>query len=122
MELKGDFFQIISTTPADNGFAAIVRLNPDHIIYKGHFPGHPVTPGVIQLQIIHELLEEYTGNKLKLNTISNCKFLKVLDPEIDQFFELEFILKRTGDELNVKTTGQSGSDTIIKIESVYVIR
>src|SRR5688572_781920 len=114
MKLKGDFFQIISTTEADNGFTTVVRLNPDHIIFKGHFPGHPVTPGVIQLQIIHELLEEHIGKNLKLDTISNCKFLNVLNPDIDPLFELNCLLQTNADLFTVKTTGKSGSNTIIK--------
>lgn len=119
MKLKGDLFRVISTAVKDNGFVSSVMLNPDHIIFKGHFPGHPVTPGVIQLQIIHELLEEHTGVKLKLIGISNCKFLKVLDPGIDSLFELDYMLKKNGDFINVKTIGTSGLNTVIKLESVY---
>ena len=119
MKLKGDFFQIISTTTMHNGFTTIVRLNPNHIIFKGHFPGHPITPGVIQLQIIHELLEEYLGRKLKLSTISNCKFLNVLDPAKNSLFELECHFQNTGNYISAKTTGISGTITIIKLESVY---
>jgi 3-hydroxymyristoyl/3-hydroxydecanoyl-(acyl carrier protein) dehydratase len=35
---------------------ATIRLNPDHAIFAGHFPGQPVVPGVCMLQIIKELL------------------------------------------------------------------
>ena len=121
MKLKEDFFQIITTTVLDNGFTTTVRLNPDHIIYKGHFPGHPITPGVILLQIVHELLEGQMGNKLKLETIPNCKFLHVLDPGIDPLFKLEFSYQKSGNSVLVSTIGKSGVNTIIKMESVYVI-
>ena len=119
MKLKDDFFQILTTTIADDGLSSIVRLNSDHIIYQGHFPGHPITPGVIQLQIIHELLEEHLGIKIKLMNISNCKFLNVLDPVIDSSFELDCRLQKSGDLIAIKAIGKSGSNTIIKLESVY---
>ena len=57
MRLNGDFYRIESRledrTLGQSGFKVI--LNPDHLIYKAHFPGQPVTPGVCILQIIQEL-------------------------------------------------------------------
>ena len=58
MRLNGDFYRIESRledrTLGQSGFNVI--LNPDHLIYKAHFPGQPVTPGVCILQMIRELL------------------------------------------------------------------
>ncbi|MFP3998625.1 MAG: 3-hydroxyacyl-ACP dehydratase FabZ family protein [Desulfobacterales bacterium] len=34
----------------DNKITAVYRFREDEYFYKGHFPGHPVTPGVILIE------------------------------------------------------------------------
>jgi len=57
-----------------------IKINPEHTIYEGHFPGSPVTPGVVQLQIIKEILETYFQSKLKMKQMRTCKFLQIINP------------------------------------------
>ena len=76
MRLNGDFFRIESRMEGlpqgQSGFNII--LNPDHLIYKAHFPGQPVTPGVCILQMIQEILSEQEGMPLFIRKIKNVKF------------------------------------------------
>ena len=85
MRLNGDFFRIESRMEGlpqgQSGFNVI--LNPDHLIYKAHFPGMPVTPGVCILQMIQELLSEQEGMPLFIIRIKNAKFTKMISPLID---------------------------------------
>jgi len=34
----------------EDGIVATYRFRPDHDFYRGHFPGNPVTPGVILIE------------------------------------------------------------------------
>jgi len=81
MRLTEGFFIIESTNDSDNGFEAVLRTNPEHPIYKAHFPGSPITPGVCIIQAAGELLENKLGRKLYLQSIKNVKFLMVIIPE-----------------------------------------
>ena len=81
MRLTEGFFIIESTNDSDNGFEAVLRTNPVHPIYKAHFPGSPITPGVCVIQAAGELLENKLGHKLYLQSIKNVKFLMVIIPE-----------------------------------------
>ncbi len=81
MRLTEGFFIIESTNDSDNGFEAVLRTNPEHPIYKSHFPGSPITPGVCVIQAAGELLENKLGHKLYLQSIKNVKFLMVIIPE-----------------------------------------
>ncbi len=81
MRLTEGFFIIESTNDSDNGFEAVLRTNPEHPIYKAHFPGSPITPGVCVIQAAGELLENKLGHKLYLQSIKNVKFLMVIIPE-----------------------------------------
>lgn len=67
--------------------------NPDHSIFKGHFPGNPILPGVVQVEMMAQassfcmtkMFEDPMGNKLDvaLVSISNAKFRKSIFPDMD---------------------------------------
>lgn len=81
MRLTDGFFIIESTQDTEGGFEAVLRTNPEHPIYKAHFPGSPITPGVCVIQAAGELLEQKLNRKLYLKTVKNVKFLSVIIPE-----------------------------------------
>jgi len=80
MILAGDFYTIVSTVTETGRTAAVLKINPDHEIFQGHFPGQPVVPGVCMMQIVKELLETATSRSLRLHTGLDLKFLSVIDP------------------------------------------
>lgn len=69
------------TLLSESESGAVVKLLPDSIIYRSHFPGRPVTPGVCVIQMVRELLGRHLGLKLSLTDALNVKFLQVIDPE-----------------------------------------
>jgi 3-hydroxyacyl-[acyl-carrier-protein] dehydratase len=60
--------------------SATIRLQKDHPVFKGHFPGNPILPGVCTVQIIRELLEKMTGRELRLSKAVNIKYLGFISP------------------------------------------
>ncbi|MCQ2148820.1 MAG: hypothetical protein MJY45_00465 [Bacteroidales bacterium] len=76
MKLLGSLYNI--TEESDNSYT--VCLDPENFIYKAHFPGEPVTPGVVIIQIAVELLERKLGVPIRLEGISNVKFLRIINP------------------------------------------
>ena len=79
--LVKDFYTTDKIDTSEGKFVAGITLNPDHEIYEGHFPEQPVVPGVFQLQIVKELLEEVLGEKLLLSHMTFAKFLNLIKPE-----------------------------------------
>ena len=75
------FYTIISFISSDDKIEAVISLNHSHEIYKGHFPDRPVTPGVMQLQIVKELVEKATGREFLLSGISSAKYLNMMLPD-----------------------------------------
>lgn len=75
-----DFYEITEFRFTENQVLAKISLNPDHEVYEGHFPEQPVVPGVIQLQIVKELLEKAVDQKLTLNEMAFSKFLNMIVP------------------------------------------
>jgi len=112
-------FEVLESSVNEAGFITTIRLNPHHIIYSGHFPGYPVTPGVIQMQIIHELLENHCRRNLKLITMPQCKFLKILNPDETTQIVVHVEFTRTDELLHIKAWGENGTDIFFKLHSVY---
>ena len=94
MRLNGDLFRIESRMEGlpqgQSGFNII--LNPDHLIYKAHFPGQPVTPGVCILQMLQELLSVEMGKQLFIKNIKNAKFISMMSPVADSRVSVLFTL------------------------------
>jgi 3-hydroxyacyl-[acyl-carrier-protein] dehydratase len=119
MKLINDLIKIIESTRTESGLTAHIQFFPDHVIYRGHFPGHPVTPGVILIKIVHELIETYLGKKMQLVEIPNCKFLRVINPlEVDKI-TVTIDLNLKNKLYQSKALGISGPDIFFKLNSVY---
>lgn len=78
-----------------------------------------MTPGVIQVQIVHELLENQLGGKLKLISIPQCKFVKVLNPNETPEIDIHLKYKWANDVLDIHCYGQNGPDLFFKLTATY---
>lgn len=106
MRLNGDLFKVESRMEGlpegQSGFNII--LNPDHLIYKAHFPGQPVTPGVCILQMLQELLSIQMDKRLFIKNIKNAKFISMMSPVTDNRISVLFS-SVTPDEGGIKAQG-----------------
>lgn len=59
--------------------ASTLVVPPDHPALPGHFPGHPVVPGVLVLGHVLAALERAAG-PVRLTAIPQVKFLGPLAP------------------------------------------
>ena len=93
--LRGILYELIR---ADE-LGTTVRLLPESDVYRGHFPGYPITPGVCIVQIALELAEEmadqvghddrnemadqagHADRKVRMVAAKNIKFTSPVIPE-----------------------------------------
>ena len=80
MILKNSLYVIEGQSVAEGTVCYDIRLQADHTIYKAHFPGEPITPGVCVIQMAKELLEDYLQRRLTIKAVKNVKFLAVVSP------------------------------------------
>ena len=93
--LAGSFFKMNHTVIAGEKLSTVLHLLPSHEIFKGHFPGMPVVPGVCMVEMMKEILEEVVGKKTKMKKAGNIKFLHVLDPNAYPEIEAELKIKES---------------------------
>jgi 3-hydroxyacyl-[acyl-carrier-protein] dehydratase len=114
-----DLFSIVSIAEKDGVIQADILLNAQHAIYKGHFPGAPVTPGVVQLEIVKEILGTALKRKLRMKSMRTCKFLQIINPI--ETPSLTIHLKFSGEEiLEVIASGHDASHTFFKAQLTYI--
>ena len=61
--------------------AATLSARRDSAVYRSHFPGKPVTPGVAMLGAVVELLSQVSGRTLSLKKVNNVKYLGMMSPD-----------------------------------------
>lgn len=73
MMLQGFLYELTGK----EGGSATIKLIPSCPIYKAHFPGYPITPGVTLVQIATEIM----GKQLK--GARDIKFIEPIFPSAD---------------------------------------
>lgn len=117
--LSQELYQIKNTALIDGQLVSEVWVNAGHAVFEGHFPGSPVTPGVIQLQMVRDILSEYLGKPLRLKSLRTCKFLEVMNPVSSPEMKVTIRYKEEN-EIEVSASG-TGTDAIFfKMQATYV--
>ncbi len=120
MVLK-DFYKILSLENSSGSiYDAVILIDDKHDVFKGHFPDNPIMPGVCMIQIIKELSETITQSNLTIQTLSNAKFMAIINPEVTPELHLELDITTTEDGLvKVKNTTYFNETIAVKLSNVY---
>jgi 3-hydroxyacyl-[acyl-carrier-protein] dehydratase len=90
MRLMNDLYKVEQVSGTEAEFEYLISLNREHFIYRAHFPGNPITPGVCIIQLCKELMELRTGKSLFLKKVLNAKFLSVVNPTVFEVVQVTF--------------------------------
>ena len=100
---------------------AVIELNKDHDIFKGHFPGNPVMPGVCMLQIIKELTERAVDKSLFLKLASNIKFMAIINPNKNPILSLQLSITQDEETVKIKNTTSFDETIALKLSATFNI-
>lgn len=68
------------------------ELNPEHVVFRGHFPGNPVMPGVCTLHLVRACVAKAIGYPVVFSAIKSCKFLSAVIPVAGEKMQVSFSL------------------------------
>lgn len=60
---------------------ARVEIDPDAHWFSGHFPGDPMVPGIVQLEMAVELVLMTHGKKIRPAGIRRVRFKRIIRPQ-----------------------------------------
>lgn len=113
MRLENDFYTCTRFEGREDGFSLELRLNPEHAIFRGHFPEKAVVPGVCTLSIVREQLERFLGCRMRFASIKECKFTGAVLP--DECCEMAVEVTLEGD--NLQAEAYSGGNKVLKLKA-----
>lgn len=110
------FFTLESGEKNGNSATYRCRLHPEAPVFKAHFPGFPILPGVLTLKMVVDAINAsqfFSTQTLMVQSIGNAKYLAVVNPQETQEVEISVALKaeKNADEPAVfqfKATVQNG--------------
>ena len=110
------FFTLESGEKNGNSTTYRCRFHPEAPVFKAHFPGFPVLPGVLTLKMVVDAINAsqfFSTQTLTVQSIGNAKYLAVVNPQETQEVEISVALKaeKNADEPAVfqfKATVQNG--------------
>jgi len=107
-------------TPA--GFDVDVSFDETNAIYKAHFPGNPITPGVCLIEVLKQLIESQFTVKLFMKTVRNIKFLQVVIPDSNKTVTYKISSNINEDRtITATVTIENNEVCFAKISTIYTI-
>jgi 3-hydroxyacyl-[acyl-carrier-protein] dehydratase len=117
---EGNLYHINNLDFIENSITANISINNEHEIFKGHFPGNPILPGVCSLQIIKEIISKSVNLNLTLIHADNIKFLAVVNPDENNNIDLNIsIISRNEHTIITASQMKSGDIIILKMKGTY---
>ncbi len=114
-----DFYKYKIKKASEGEINAEIYFNKDHEVYGGHFPGHPVVPGVCQMLIIKEILNEYEKKNLRLIRSRSVKFLSVITPGKDSPINVKISYTNENGAFKVNAEIFSNEVIFFKLKGIY---
>ena len=99
---------------AEDTVTSVIKFNPQHQIFEGHFPGQPVVPGVCMVEIVKKLTEQALDTNLLLTKGHQLKFLQLVVPDSNDAISVEIKLNNVA--------GVYAFNAVFKKEEVAVFK
>lgn len=115
--LLNSFFYILTEDLAENTARFTIKLNPEHSIFQGHFPGYPITPGVCVAQMAVDLFSYIWHQEFNIHKAKSIKFINLLKPEETDTCDYQLTWEKLdGQEFRMKAIVTLEDTTIAKLD------
>lgn len=115
--------RIIEST--DKKIVGLKNVTINEPFFQGHFPGHPIMPGVLILEAMAQVggvgvmsLPENTGKLAYFLSIKEAKFRKPVVPGDQLIIEVE-IVKRKLSVMQVRATAKVAGEVVTEAEMMF---
>jgi 3-hydroxyacyl-[acyl-carrier-protein] dehydratase len=118
--LLNDLYTIQSISGMEKTIQATVLLHAEHAIFKGHFPGQPILPGVCMLEMISEITGSHLKQSFRIKAAPLIKYLNMIDPKKDPLIHFEIKYEDSPDKTLIQGNISSGSRVFMKFQMTLV--
>jgi 3-hydroxyacyl-[acyl-carrier-protein] dehydratase len=117
--LLNNLYHILDQKTDLSSIRATVVFNADHAVFKGHFPGRPVVPGVCMIQAIREMMEDILETSLRIVAADNIKFLNMIDPSEKKSVTVDIYYKTDQNNFEITATLQHQATIFFKFQGIF---
>ncbi len=117
--------RIIKST--DKTIVGIKNVTMNEPFFQGHFPGHPIMPGVLILEAMAQVggvgalgISENLGKMAYFLSIKEAKFRKPVLPGDQLVIEVEFLKKKLS-VLQVRATAKVDGEVVTEAEMMFAL-
>ncbi len=80
--------EILSSSNIEGGVVLQLRIPAELSYFRGHFPVHPVVPGVVQLRWIEILARQFNLTDGEFQRVDKLKFMRIMTKNHEVELEL----------------------------------
>jgi 3-hydroxyacyl-[acyl-carrier-protein] dehydratase len=117
--LRNDLYTVTDLEYTGNNLVCRLSFNAAHDIFKGHFPGQPVVPGVCTMEAVKELLELQLQQRIMLESAGNVKFLQLITPDLQPMAKITYT--QVDGTLQVSATLLNNDIVLFKMTASYKV-
>jgi 3-hydroxyacyl-[acyl-carrier-protein] dehydratase len=117
--LISDLYTYKVISHADHAIEAIVSVNRESSVYRGHFPQIAVTPGVCQVLMIKEILQEEINTPLRIAEAKQIKFTAVHQPDLAREINVRISYSEEGQRIVVDGLLFTGETRYLKFKGEF---
>jgi 3-hydroxyacyl-[acyl-carrier-protein] dehydratase len=93
-----------------------MRIQSEHGIFSGHFPGQPVLPGVCMMEMVAEVVGAHLNNSYRISGGPLIKFLRMIDPRMTPLIHLEIKYHISSESITTSGRIFSGPEVFMKFQ------
>ena len=120
MILAGSFYTVVNPVTEPESLRAVVKINAEHPIFEGHFPGQPVVPGACMVQLVKDVLCETLDAIVILKKAASIKFINMITPDISPMPQLIVTYKLIDNgDISVNANITIGDVACFRLQATY---
>ena len=112
-------YSILEKRQEDSSISYLIEFDFSHPVFKGHFPGKPVLPGVMLCDIIRYQISDVLGKEVQLKTAKNIKFSRMIIPSENNNYNVKISIINNEEQYEVKAVISQNDNIYFKLNAKY---
>ncbi len=106
----------------ENTFFSTREFSRDSLWFSGHFPDNPILPGIAQLSIVLDMIQQAFTTKISIQEFKRVKFKQIIKP--DDLLEIQAVRsekERDTYSFMIQVRGETACQGIMTLKSKSII-